>query len=254
MESKNQIRERILNTAFEHWGYDNRQSINDFDPLVELLINTISSEIHHISSRINETETRILNRLIANLSTDFDTSLYAHTILQVHPIGISQEINKFHQFQFLHEGDNDDYDVGDIYFSPTRNQITNDIKVKYLHYNQTTYLFDLSNKKIVEDKIRSHPLNLNEIELGLYVNEKIDSIENMVLFIDLNSNLFQNNLFSNIEHLQISCLDNKISFHKGIHQTKRQHQKLKNRITKHYSSSSKLERHVISYYSDYYNV
>ncbi|MGE8292569.1 MAG: type VI secretion system baseplate subunit TssF [Sphingobacterium sp.] len=81
--SKEEIRNRIIKKAQELWGI---QKVFDFDPLVLLLMEVLSSEIFQVSNDVHDFENRIFDKIGRLLAPDYLVApLPAHAILFYQP-------------------------------------------------------------------------------------------------------------------------------------------------------------------------
>lgn len=252
MESKFQIKERLFSTALEHWGFKDKRNIEDFDPLIELLINTISSEVYNISLNIHEVEERIVNKIISKLYSKNILQFCTHSILQVQPLETSQEINKFYQFKLPYDSEEIDIDTDNIFFSPIGKLVLYDIEARYMHYKNSIYHFLNNSKQILIDNTELETLPLNQFEIGIVVNENTEKIKKLPLYINLKSQYYQDLLFSNLNFLKIYNDNENLNFEKGIEYILDKSSYLKEEISARQSISKKHERYVASYYETYY--
>lgn len=81
--SKEEIRNRIIKKAQELWGI---QKVFDFDPVVLLLMEVLSSEIFQVSNDVRDFENRIFDKIGRLLAPDYLVApLPAHAILLYQP-------------------------------------------------------------------------------------------------------------------------------------------------------------------------
>ena len=81
--SKEEIRNRVIKRAQEIWGID---KVYDFDPLVVLIMEVLSSELFHITNDVHNLENRIFDKISRILASDnLVAPLPAHAIAHVQP-------------------------------------------------------------------------------------------------------------------------------------------------------------------------
>ncbi|WP_241491399.1 type VI secretion system baseplate subunit TssF [Lacinutrix mariniflava] len=84
--TKEQIKNRMLKKAATLWGVPANEIEMSFDPLVALLISACASEIEKISGEINESQTRITEKIIQLMTPE---TVYgpkpAHSIMSSQP-------------------------------------------------------------------------------------------------------------------------------------------------------------------------
>ena len=85
--TKEQIKNRMLKKAAKLWGVPSNEIEMSFDPLVALLISACASEIEKISGEINESQTRITEKIIQLMTPE---TIYgpkpAHGVMSSFPI------------------------------------------------------------------------------------------------------------------------------------------------------------------------
>ena len=62
-EQKERIKDRMLKTAARLWGYPDAEVETSFDPVVQLLLETCASELEKISSEVDVSHARLVERL-----------------------------------------------------------------------------------------------------------------------------------------------------------------------------------------------
>ena len=96
--SKEQIRSRLLRHAVAFWGIP---TAADLDPMVQLLIEGLATELYNLSSEMRYSESRLLEKLAGLLTPDLLTApMPAHAVVQAQPLEASETI--LHTRQFLH--------------------------------------------------------------------------------------------------------------------------------------------------------
>jgi len=120
--SKDEIRNRILKNARDYWGIKNT---SDFDPLVKLLIEALSTELFNVSNDVQNLENRVLDKISRILASDTLTcALPAHAIAHARPHEAVEYIDPKTQFFFRkrikEKGDNGAENTADIFFSPLK--------------------------------------------------------------------------------------------------------------------------------------
>ena len=126
-ENKVQIKNRMIKKAASLWGVSPNEIESSFDPVVSLLIGACASEIEKISSEIDNSQTRITERLIQLMTPE---TLYgsrpAHGIVYAEPIEKRTTITPEHLLYFKKKikTKNASTELKNIYFSPIqKNQL-----------------------------------------------------------------------------------------------------------------------------------
>src|SRR4030095_6120238 len=82
--SREVIKNRMLKHALNNW---NLKNTDDMDPAVKLIMEALALEIHNLGNEIEDTQSRILEKIANLLSPDFLTAPNpAHGIVRVAPV------------------------------------------------------------------------------------------------------------------------------------------------------------------------
>ena len=96
--NKENIKDRMFKNAANLWGVRN---VEDLDPLVKLLVESLASEIYKISNEVNNVEIRILERIARLLTPDIMLAARpAHMILQAQPVEDTLLLDKMMGFYY----------------------------------------------------------------------------------------------------------------------------------------------------------
>lgn len=121
VENKVQIKNRMIKKAASLWGVSPNEIESSFDPVVSLLIGACASEIEKISSEIDNSQTRITERLIQLMTPE---TLYgsrpAHAIIYSEPNEKKITITPEHLLYYKKKvkTKNAGSELKNIYFSP----------------------------------------------------------------------------------------------------------------------------------------
>jgi hypothetical protein len=118
--SKEEIKNRILKNARDFWGIKNT---NDFDPLVKLIMEALSTELFNVSNDVRNLENRVLDKLSRILAADTLTSaLPAHAIAHARPHEAEETVDIktqfFHRKKIKDKGESGAEKTLDVFFSP----------------------------------------------------------------------------------------------------------------------------------------
>ncbi|MNV39445.1 hypothetical protein D3C71_1310260 [compost metagenome] len=178
--SKDEIRNRILKNARDYWGI---KSTNDFDPLVKLIIEALSTEIFNVSNDVKNLENRILDKISRILSSDTLTSaLPAHAILHARPFEAIETIDTktqfFHRKRLKDKNDSNKENAIDVFFSPLKPVKIFNAGVTYLASGSNLFQVDgQHNKLLLSNTIPGNTLESNTIYIGLEVSPGLSSFK-----------------------------------------------------------------------------
>ncbi len=184
--SRERVRSRMLKRAAEVWGFPESE-MDDFDPLVTLLIEACAVEFEKIAGEIGKTQNRMLERLAQLLYPGTISVTPSHGVLQMRS---SEPVSTLYpDAQFMHKPSGNDRKRDnsniDLFFSPTHPIKIFDGAVRYL--SSSRELFEIeegtqklpvasSSKRIVEYQ--------HSVWLGLDVNEDVESLQGMSFFFN----------------------------------------------------------------------
>ncbi|RKN21955.1 hypothetical protein D7035_12405, partial [Aquimarina sp. AD1] len=147
-ENKVQIKNRMIKKAASLWGVSPNEIESSFDPVVSLLIGACASEIEKISGEIDNSQTRITERLIQLMTPE---TLYgsrpAHGIVYAEPIEKKTTITPEHLLYYKKKikTKNASTELKNIYFSPIQqNQLIDATVSRMICGNK---IFELEGKR-----------------------------------------------------------------------------------------------------------
>lgn len=214
-ESREQIKNRILEDAAREWGYRNKMDIDlqKFDPLVDLLVGACSSELEKISNDIANSRNRVFEHLVHILTPDEMTAIQpAHAVLHTMPVEPSHRTSIYDQFFYKNPDRNTD-----MYFSPTGAYTLHRTRVSYLAYDNKMVHFNEYNfrENFFEAKFGQY-LPAQTCYIGMKVDPSIQNLEYLRFYFDWEAN---KNLDVILKHLSLSrwsINDRKITVKQGL--------------------------------------
>ena len=180
---KENIKDRMFKNAAGFWGIRN---VENFDPLVKLLIEAMASEIYKLSNEVNNIETRILERIAYLLTPNILMSVRpAHTLLYAQPIEEQCLINKKTGFYYDDSVFKQKNKINAIGFYPVDGFQLVKSCVKTLVCGRNVYTLDQTlNKEIfMRSTVRAEVFTRN-LWIGLELDSKIKSIKDFSFYFD----------------------------------------------------------------------
>jgi hypothetical protein len=134
--SRQYIQDRMMQSAARFWGLSETDTDAGFDPIVALLMGACATELEKINGEIENSRSRVLERLVQLLSPEALTGvLPAHAIAYALPSEQVATTNAEDQFytskRFAPTQDEAQAEWKDIYFSPAGNFLLHNAVVKY---------------------------------------------------------------------------------------------------------------------------
>lgn len=182
--SRERVRNRMLKRAAEFWGFTESE-MDDFDPLVTLLIEACAVEFEKISVESGKIQNRMLDRLAQLLYPGMIAVKPAHGIVQLRSSEPSAILFPDEQFVYKSSGTERkrDNQTNELFFSPFRPVHIVDGSLKYLASARELYK--------VEDGMQKFPVCSSRVKipdyqhslwLGIDLNESIVSLRNLSFF------------------------------------------------------------------------
>lgn len=249
-ESKDKIKSRMIRNAARIWGFQEPQAESSFDPLVSLLLGACAYELENISSEINNSESRIIERMINILTPQPITSPQpAFAVAYAKPYKKGTKVLPDYQFYTeIKVSDQYEKKIEDkqIFFSPTGTFRLTDGRIRYMAANKKVYeIVDDQYKDIVTEKFKN-PLSQTSLYLGLEMNERPTDI---TLFFDVISEHLKQSFFIELESCQCKIGGTHVNVQKGIEDIGRQDHDVYQLINRELDLASKISYHVNSYFN-----
>ena len=217
--SKEAIASRMFRNAARMWGY-NDTDLDNFDPLVRLLVEACAVEVYNINNEINNVQQRMLERLSRLLTPEVNTSARpSHAIL--HGKSLEPISNVYPSVQFFHHKKiasklNGPLDSNiDLFFSPTANYKIFDGDVKFIACGSNVYAVNDTQTK--ESFIRSeNKLPAYTAWVAVELNNRVESLEGLSFFIDFKNLSEKDSLLDLLPYSKWNFNNNSLQMAQGI--------------------------------------
>ncbi|MCX2484468.1 hypothetical protein [Pedobacter sp. MR2016-24] len=196
--SKDEIRNRILKNARDYWGIKNT---NDFDPLVKLIIEALSTELFNVSNEVKNLENRILDRISRILASDTLTSaLPAHAILHARPFEGEERVETTTQFfyrkRLKDKNEANGENTTDIFFSPLKPVRVFNAEIAYIATGSNIFQVDgQHNKSLLLHSLPGSSLENNTVYLGIESPQSLKSINGLSFYFDWRNYVVEDNVY-----------------------------------------------------------
>lgn len=249
-ESKDKIKSRMIRNAAQIWGFQEPQAENSFDPLVSLLLGSCAFELEKISSEINSTESRIVERLVNILTPHPLTGPHpAYAVAYARPYKKGAKVlpgNQFYADIKISDKLARRTDDKQIFFSPSGSFSLTDGRVRYLAANRKIFeIVDDQYKDIVTEKLKN-PLPGSSLYIGLELNEKPSSL---TFFFDIISEHLKQPFFQDIESCRWQTGGCRLKTKTGITDNEFNEHDIYQLLNRESDLSSKISSHVNSYFA-----
>jgi hypothetical protein len=255
-ESRDKIKNRMIRNASRIWGYPDTQPESSFDPLVSMLLGACANELEKISKEINNTESRLVEKLVQILTPDPIVSPSpAHALLHAMPSRPVMKISPDYQFyttKKLASISGHKTVQKQVFFSPAGDYSLLDAEVRYLAFGHAIYEFFENEYKdpVVESRT---PLSPTSIWLGIKVNPGIKSGEKLPLYFDIRSQFLREDFLGQIHNAHWFINGKKIQTAKGLERSVEKSQAIDDWLDKNINLTSKVVDKVNNYYQEYFH-
>jgi hypothetical protein len=192
-EKKERIKDRMLKTAARLWGYPDVEVETSFDPIVQLLLEACSSELEKISSEVDVSHARLVERLAQIMMPEIVTSSQpAYGILHASSNETATTIHADHQFFYNSRAS---HNSRDLFFSPVTQHKLFRGHIRYMAIGSK--LFESRDHWFKEQVLQGAILAdaaPNHMWLGLSMDVMPESLEGLSFFFDLR-NVHQQEMF-----------------------------------------------------------
>ena len=242
----------MLKNAARTWGLPETESENNFDPLVSMLLSACSIELEKISSEIQGSRARVLERMVQLLSPEaFTGAVPAHAIATGLPMDKRTDLAENAQFyisrKFKAANENSEGINKDIFFTPTANFILNRCAINFVATGRNLYKVNGINKELIA---QSESGDLPASSLWLGISEPDIPLHNSSFYFDLRNNANRALFYSQLPKAKWYWDDRTIQHVTGYGERNISGEQidLKNILQKEDDISGKLKKHVNAFY------
>lgn len=188
--NKEMIAARMFRHGARYWGYKDTD-IDNFDPLVRLLIEACAVELYRISNEINSAQEHMLEKLARLLTPEVHTAPKpAHAVVHARPAEAVTQVYPSMQFFFqkkVASKSNGPLDANiDVFFSPAGNYKVVDGDIKFIAAGSDVYAINTWQYKETFIKTGSgKKFDQNSIWLGIEMNHQVKDLTGLSFFFDL---------------------------------------------------------------------
>ena len=220
IQTKNEIKNRMVKKAAELWGVSPNDIDSTFDPVISLLIGACATELSKISSELNSSQSRITEKLIQLMTPETSFGAQpAHAIAYAHPTEATADVYPAHQLYAKNRFKNSEGEVSfkTAYFSPIKpfKLINTHIKAGLVGSQFISY--DDSRKSLEIDNLILNDKSLKEstFYLGIKPTKEKVSLKDVSLFFELNDVGNQELFYNQLKQADFFFNDNPIDVEFG---------------------------------------
>ncbi|WP_340199095.1 type VI secretion system baseplate subunit TssF [Ascidiimonas sp. W6] len=256
IENKTQIKNRMIKKAADLWGVTPNEIESSFDPVVSLLISACSSEMAKISNQINNSETRVTERLIQLMTPE---SLYgvkpAHGIAYAEPTspnGLIKPENLFYFKKKISDPQTGEK-VKNIFFSPVHENKLIDARITHLVCGKEGYELDGKSKATIFTLKENSSLPPSTLYLGIKTSDQKIALNDISIFFE-SLNLIDKEIFyHNLKQAQFYYKDAPLEVSPGfINSLEFEKNELKSIFSNKPKKTQTIENYIENTYKKYF--
>tara|TARA_R110000751_G_scaffold135_1_gene516 strand:+ start:6498 stop:8336 length:1839 start_codon:yes stop_codon:yes gene_type:complete len=255
--SKEEIKNRMLKRAATLWGVPANEIDMSFDPIVSLLITACAAEIEKLSSDIDQSQTRITEKIIQLMTPEYIFGARpSHAILHTKPTEPILKINPNYLFNFKKKVSykNVSENFKDIYFSPVQDFNLINADVKYIATGGKISEITSSKQLLPIFNAGNHAaLPESTIYLGVTSPEKELSLEDVSFYFEQQDTKLDKVFYHHLKNTEWYVNDFKIKTNQGLFNSEKTNElKLNSIFNKTSDKTHNIEELVRNNYSKHY--
>lgn len=181
--TKENIKNRMYKRAAALWDI---RDVDNLDPIVKLMIESLASEIFGLSGEMQDMEGRLLTKMAKELiPTAMATAMPAHAIIHATATVNETGIDSRTEFHYKNPAFMQKHGLKRLVFTPVVNTKLVNAKVEYFIADGDIYAL---NAKMMKDKVarpnEKSPLFNNCIWIGLNLPNEVKSLNNLSFYFD----------------------------------------------------------------------
>ncbi|MDR2805001.1 MAG: hypothetical protein LBB85_05065 [Dysgonamonadaceae bacterium] len=223
-QNKQAIRERMRGLAARYLGVSRTELL---DPVVNLLLESLSEEVYRIAGTLEAAEDRICDRLTTLLAPDRDAIAQpAHTVLHAAATESVAELTAQTEFRCA---------TNDLNFYPAVNTRLYGGDVRYFIHNEYLYAVDPDQTyNLLTRSGKKDPALSSTFWIGLALDSSVEELENLSFYIDFHGVYNKEKYLNLLSYARWTIQDRELSFAQGI-----------------YSIEDKQENDILAFFSAY---
>lgn len=257
--TKEQIKNRMIKTAAQMWGVEANEIETSFDPIISLLLSACAAEIEKISSELDESETRITEKLIELMTPErsIGPSL-AHAVMYAEPIDTLTTINSEYHFTSRKEIPYEKTAIKfkDIAFTPIQDFNLVDAKIEHLVTPSNHVLFEEKRgRQILGKNFKSNSLPNSTIFLGVSGASSDLALEDVSFYFELQSTKESDKelFYNHLSNSKWSLNGHPLEVTSGFYNSKDEQELLMTNIFEEVSKKSDIvSQEIINFYKKHF--
>ncbi len=249
----------MIKNASRLWGFVDTESENSFDPIVGMIIGALASELDKLSGDINDSDSRIVEKLVELLTPEPVTGpMPSHSILRAQPVQPVFEI--YPEFQFYlykklkNPNDPSKSEEKTIFFSPAGNYKLFNARIDY--FATGTKIFEMQDegfKEMLMQAEQSRRLPQSSIWMGISMDSNIESLEGMSIYFNIKSELHEETFYHSLNRAKWYLNGKSVMPYQGFTGGIQAFRKdLDDLVNQEVNITAKVSRHIQLFYRNHF--
>lgn len=251
--TRERVRNRMLKRASEIWGFPESE-MDDFDPLVNLLMEACSVEFEKIAGEIGKTQNRMLERLARLLYPGMIDVNPAYGVIQVRSSEPTGMLSPDEQFIYKPSSSDRKRDnlKTELFFSPVNHTKIFDGNVSYIASARELFSITEGIQKLHLSSSSKKQVDFQHVVwIGLDLNEEIDSTNEISFFFNWTNQPESNNWYQFLPYTVWLSGSTELTKHAGMAITDQVSEPV-SLLQGEFDPMQKIETHVNELYSRHF--
>lgn len=253
VQSREQIKDRMIRLAAEHWNLEENEIEANFDPLVVLLFDAVAGEIESLGYRIKDIQSNLLNELAAlMLPHSLLRAKPASCILTARPADDTCLLKSETNFSTIAQTSRADEAVkeAELNFTPIGEVKLIKASLGYLRAGNRVYKYNDDGKKTAQHQDIANSSMIRQIHFTITGKSPIRSLAGLQLFFDLKGHSEANNFYFALQDASLSINNTEVLLQRGFFKNEQYETSIKDAFNNDTDYSRKLQREIAGIYTN----
>lgn len=252
VQSREQIKDRMVRLAAGHWNLEENEIEANFDPLLILLFDAVAGEMEQLGYRIRDIQNNLLNELSTlMLPQSLLNAKPASCILTAKPTDASAILKSETNFSTTAKISRADEAVkeAEINFTPIGETKLINAGLAYIRIGNKLFSCQDNGKKILLHDGGGSAMT-NEIHFAIQAKTPVESLAGLQFFFDLKSHSEAGNFYFALRDATLSINHTEIKINRGYYKNAQYETSLKDAFHNDSDYSRKIQREIAAIYHD----
>jgi hypothetical protein len=253
VQSREQIKDRMIRLAAEHWNLEENEIEANFDPLVVLLFDAVAGEIESLGYRLKDIQSNLLNELAA--------LMLPHSLLRAKPASCILTARPAEDTCFLKaetnfstiaktSGADEAAKETELNFTPIGEVKLLKVNLGYLRAGNRVYKYTDDGKKTIQYQESDSGNMIRQIHFTITGKSPILSLAGLQLFFDLKGHSEAGNFYFALQDATLSINHTDITLQKGFFKNNQYETSVRDAFTNDTDYSRKIQREIAGIYAN----